>query len=244
MLFSFFSPIFTRQGRLRSRSSVGQSIFPCPYPEEASLLSFLWSWCLPHLSWDSRSGQEASWLRLTGTATETRRSQPDVVSNTPGAQEGREDSPEMRQRTSPAAALAVIPSNNFLTGLIMSVCLPGCNLHERLHKSLHASMSVGDNSVQAYVWVYPRHFSLFLLCAGYRKTVTNVWPPLFRKMIRPGGGTRGHKLFFLPPPAQRGFRNSAKAAQRAFITAGLSNRGLDGAREPLPSERPPLGTVG
>lgn len=46
----------------------------------------------------------------------------------------------------------------------MFACLLGFYLCEWLHKSLYASMCVGDNDMQAYVWVYPRHLSLFLLC--------------------------------------------------------------------------------
>lgn len=68
--------------RLRNRLPRGQSISPCP------LLSFSSSQRSPHLSWDSRPRQEASWRCLTGTAAETPRAQSDVVSKTPGAQGG------------------------------------------------------------------------------------------------------------------------------------------------------------
>lgn len=46
----------------------------------------------------------------------------------------------------------------------MFVRLWGLQLCEWLHKSLYASVCVGDNDVQAYVWVYPRYCSLCLLC--------------------------------------------------------------------------------
>lgn len=139
-----------------------------------------------------------------GTWAETAWSQPDVVAKMPRARWGEEEveedeseeeeaSPEMLPRTSLAAVLVLIPSDMFPHGMIaLSLCVrQGCHLLRWLRKSFRERAGGLPRTL---------HAASSSVCVHCGETVTNVWPPLFRKRIRPRGEQEGTSFYFFPPP--------------------------------------------
>lgn len=79
---------------------------------------------------------------------------------------------QKRKHWSEHYTLTIIPSNisTQAAGVIVFICL--WRVCDGFHKSLYAGESVGNNDVQAYVWVYPRHLWVSV-CVWVREYITS-----------------------------------------------------------------------
>ena len=120
------------------------------------LLSFTFSHSSCHLLWDGGPGQSASWWCLTGTSN---RDADNIGCS------WRKILQKCNSILIQALCSQKSPSKVSMqaAGLIVFVYLQEfCLVNGYIN--LWMQVSVGDNDVQAYVWVYPRHLSLFFQC--------------------------------------------------------------------------------